>query len=163
MYRLFRWGTYLYGDGGGGGLFFILFKFWVFGLLRGYKGKKYLKIKNNNYICHEPYLRNSIAYDHDFWYTNVKWKYFQVFFSFFSKLLKIAQKMAQNGKKFCLLCFISQEPYIIWLSFDCFNDLSVNANPISVRLKSKRQHINTVTFYIGDILMPLVGVFFSNI
>ena len=26
-------------------------------------------MKNNNYICHMPYLRNSIAYDHDFWYT----------------------------------------------------------------------------------------------
>ena len=83
-----------------------------------------------------------------------------VFFHF--KLLKIGQKMAQNGKKFCLVCFIYQEPYIIWLSFDCFNDISVNANPISVRLKLKWQHINTVTFYIGDILMPLVGVF-SNI
>ena len=27
------------------------------------------------------------------------------------------QKMALNDKKFCLSCFISQEPYIIWLSF----------------------------------------------
>ena len=27
------------------------------------------------------------------------------------------QKMAQNDKKFCLLCFISQESYILWLSF----------------------------------------------
>ena len=25
--------------------------------------------------------------------------------------------MVQNDKKFCLLCSISQEPYIIWLSF----------------------------------------------
>ena len=25
--------------------------------------------------------------------------------------------MAQNEKKFCLSCFISQEPYITWLSF----------------------------------------------
>ena len=23
----------------------------------------------NNYIRHTPYLRNSIAYDHDFWHT----------------------------------------------------------------------------------------------
>ena len=27
------------------------------------------------------------------------------------------QKMGQNGKKLCLLCSISQEPHIIWLSF----------------------------------------------
>ena len=30
------------------------------------------KMENNNYICHVPYLRNSIAFDHDFWYTCVK-------------------------------------------------------------------------------------------
>ena len=36
----------------------------------------------NNYICHAPYLRTTIAYDHGFWYTIVKW-YLQVFFSFF--------------------------------------------------------------------------------
>ena len=27
-----------------------------------------------------PYLRNSIAYDHDFWYIGVKWWYLQAFF-----------------------------------------------------------------------------------
>ena len=27
------------------------------------------------------------------------------------------KKLAQNDKKFCLPCFISQEPYIIWSSF----------------------------------------------
>ena len=27
------------------------------------------------------------------------------------------QKMASNDKKLCLLCSVSQEPYIIWLSF----------------------------------------------
>ena len=31
---------------------------------------------------------------------------------------------------------------------------------ISVRLKSKRQRINTITFYLRDILTPLVGVVF---
>ena len=33
-------------------------------------------MKNNNnkknYICHVPYLRNRVAYDHVFWYTYVK-------------------------------------------------------------------------------------------
>ena len=41
-------------------------------------------MKNKNYIRHVPYLRNSVAYDHDFWYTWVKWWYLQAFFSFFS-------------------------------------------------------------------------------
>ena len=137
-------------------------------------------MKTNNYICCMPYLRNSIAYDNDFWYTCVKWWFLQVFFSFFwnfhvsgklegkraknspkwNKAMTFVmhhisgnsiayhpdfcytcvkwwylqvffsflqnfdfsgfwvvnrQKLVQNDKKFCLLCSISQEPYIIWL------------------------------------------------
>ena len=80
-------------------------------------------MKNNNYICHTPCFRNSIAYDHDFWYTCIKWWYLQVFFQFFKILIFRAvrvvkeQKMAQNDKKVCLLHSISEEPYIIWLWF----------------------------------------------
>ena len=46
-----------------------------------------------------------------------------VFFYFFKILIfrlhrgVKGQKMVQNDKKFCLLRSISQEPYIIWLSF----------------------------------------------
>ena len=40
-------------------------------------------MKNNNYICHVPYLRNSIAYDHYFLYNCVKWCYLQGLFKFF--------------------------------------------------------------------------------
>ena len=70
-----------WGGGGGGG---------------GGGGKKAIivKMKNNNYICHALHLRNSIAYDHNFWYTCVKWWYLQVFFPLFwnhFKGLKIAQ------------------------------------------------------------------------
>ena len=43
----------------------------------------------------------------------------------------------------------------------CFSGISVTANPISVRLKSKRQRINTVTLYLRDIATPLVGVVFK--
>ena len=69
------------------------------------------------------YLRNSVAYELDFWYIYVKWCYLQVFFRFFKILiLKVfrgvkGQKMVQNDKKFCASHVISQEPYIIWLSF----------------------------------------------
>ena len=78
----------------------------------------------NNYIHHMPYLRNSIACDHDFWCTCVKWWYLQAFCSFFKILIfwgvsgVKGQKIVQNDKKICLSCSISQEPYIIWwLSF----------------------------------------------
>ena len=43
--------------------------------------------KKKNYICHVPYLRNSIVYDHDFWYTCVKWWYLLMIFSFFQILI----------------------------------------------------------------------------
>ena len=45
----------------------------------------------------------------------------------------------------------------------CFNDISVNANLISVILKSKRQRINTIIFYLHDISTPLVGVVLKHI
>ena len=69
------------------------------------------------------YLRNSIAYGHDFWNTCVKWWCLMVLFSFFFFILVFwsvkevkGQKIAQNDKKFCLLCFISQKS-CMWLSF----------------------------------------------
>ena len=60
--------------------FFEIFVFWA---VRGAKGQKMAKMKNNKYICHMPYLKNSIAYNHDFWYASVKWLYLQAFLSFF--------------------------------------------------------------------------------
>ena len=64
-------------------LFSFFLKFSFFGLLVGWKGKKYPKLKNNNCICHVLYLRNSVTYDHDFWYSCVKKWYLQTFLSFF--------------------------------------------------------------------------------
>ena len=83
----------------------------------------------NNYICNVPCLRSSIAYDHDFWYTSVKWWYLQVFWVFFSFFFLfflrfsffrlLGGKRAKNGSRWQknLVNFISQEPYITWLSF----------------------------------------------
>ena len=63
------------------GVFFNFFLILIFWAVRGVKGQKVAqKMKNNNYICHVLYLRNSVAYDHDFWFTCVKWWYLQVFF-----------------------------------------------------------------------------------
>ena len=65
------------------GIVFIYLKF-SFRLLEGQKGKKLPKMKNSNCICHAPYLKNSIAYNHDFWCTCVKWWYWGVFFIFWA-------------------------------------------------------------------------------
>ena len=77
-----------------------------------------------NYVCHASYLRNLTSCDCHLWYTCVKSWYLQVFFFNFFKILIFwvvrwlkRQKMVWNDKKFCLLHSISQEPYIIWLSF----------------------------------------------
>ena len=42
------------------------------------------------------------------------------------------------------------------------NDILVNGNPISVRLESEQQRINTATFYLRHISTPLVGVVFKH-
>ena len=55
--------------------FFHFFEILIFGLGGGGGGgvgKREPKMKNNNYIRHTPYLRNSIGYDHEFCYTCVK-------------------------------------------------------------------------------------------
>ena len=56
-------------------VFFEIFIFWA---VRGVKGQKITQMKNN-YIQHAPYIRNSIACDHEFWYTCVK-QYLQAIF-----------------------------------------------------------------------------------
>ena len=62
--------------------FFIFFKFWFLGCYGG-KRAKISPLWKSNYIRHTPYFRNSTAFDHNFWYTCLKW-YLQVFFSLFS-------------------------------------------------------------------------------
>ena len=55
------------------GIFFFFFLILIFlGFLIFWFWFSFPKMKNNC-IRHTPYLRNSMAYDHDFWYTIVKW------------------------------------------------------------------------------------------
>ena len=61
---------------------FQFFKILIFQNVAGLKEQKIAHDKNN-YIHHTPYLRNRTSYDHNFWYTYVKWWYLQAYFSFF--------------------------------------------------------------------------------
>ena len=69
----------------------------------------------NNYICHVPYLRNSIAYDHNLCYLLSNDDTCRCFFSVFSKFWffellwgKCIKKRVQNNKKFCVMLHISR-------------------------------------------------------
>ena len=95
------------------GVFFIFLKLSFFGLLGGWKKKVQPKMKNSNHTHHVPYLRNSIAYDHDFWYTCVKCDISSSFFLYFHFSGWYLLNGPRWQKKLCLLYFISQEPYII--------------------------------------------------
>ena len=66
-------------------------------------------MKNNSYTYHVPFFKNSIAYDHDFWFTRVSFGspgIFSSFFFFFNFDFLgweggtgvRGQKMAQNEK-----------------------------------------------------------------
>ena len=74
-------------------------------------------------ICCTPYLKNCISSGHNFWYTYVKWWYFQAFFSFFQNFDFLGcwgvkgQKIVQYDKELCLSHSVSQEPYIIYCDF----------------------------------------------
>ena len=75
-----------------------------------------------NLVCHASYLRNHTSYVVIFGthvYYNISWcffHFFKILVFWFVRGVK-GQKMVQSDKKFCLLHLISQEPYIIWLSF----------------------------------------------
>ena len=75
-----------------------------------------------NSVCGTPYLRSHTSYDCHLCFENDNT--FRCFFLFFWKFWFSGsivgvkgQKMVQNDKKLCLLRSISQESYIIWLSF----------------------------------------------
>ena len=108
------------------GFLFSFSIFWFFRLLEEYKCKKWSKM-TKSCVRHAPYLRNHTSYDCHLCLTcandNIS-SFFCFFFSFFESFdfsdcyseVK-GQKMVQNVKKFCLSRLVSQEPYIIWLSF----------------------------------------------
>ena len=54
------------------GFFFFFSTFRFFGLLVGWKGKKWSKLARNS-VCRAPFVRNHTSYDFHLWYTSVKW------------------------------------------------------------------------------------------
>ena len=108
--------------------FFFFFFFFIFWFLTKNNRKWKLAITSSCSISWEQYsillwFLLHLCKMMNFWYTCEKWWYLHIFFSCFQNFYFLVvsgvkgQKMAQNDKKFYLSCFISQEPYIIWLSF----------------------------------------------
>ena len=64
-------------------------------------------MRNNNYICHAPYLRNRTSSDHNFWYTYVKWWCLQAFFQ--------AHKITQYDKSFCCTLYFRTIYHIVFI------------------------------------------------
>ena len=102
------------------GVFLIVLNFSFFGLLEG-KGEKYSpKWKLLHALSQEQYILWSWILPHLCKMMISPGFFVVVFLVFgFSRLLgrEKGKKWPRVTKKFCLLHFISQEPYIIWLSF----------------------------------------------
>ena len=85
---------------------------------------------NNNYIQHKPCLTKSIACDHDFWNTCIKWWYLQMFFFFlnfviFSFLGGKRAKHSQRWLKKSVCCSWYLRNHISYdchLWYTCVND-----------------------------------------
>ena len=84
------------------GIFFIFIKFWFFGFLGSKRAKDSPKWK-----AKVIYLWNSIAYDHDFWYSCVK-GYLQLFF-FLLFLMFLAVRGGCKRVDFLLYCIDFQK------------------------------------------------------
>ena len=88
-------------------------------------------MKNNNYIWHTPCLRNSIAYDHDFWCVYMcKIMISQAFFSFFWNFYFLGCYRGKRAKKhspkwkltiisITFTCYISETVFFFFLVHFC--------------------------------------------
>ena len=73
IHMIINYGAHMYNDDIPRHCFhFFFFNFDIFLAVSEVKGQKIVQNENGNYICYVPFLRNSVAYDHDFWYTCVK-------------------------------------------------------------------------------------------
>ena len=104
--------------------FFHFFKILIFQVVRGVKGQE--TVQNDKNFCPSCFVSQEL---YIIWLSCMVHMCKMIispdslFFHFFKILIcrvvrwVKGQKMVQNDKKFCRLRMISQEPYIIWLSF----------------------------------------------
>ena len=94
--------------------FFQFFKVLIFWIFMGVKGKKMVQNEKkllSLFISQEPYIRLSFMVH--LCKMIITPRGFFSFFQNFDFLGVKGQKMVQNQKKLCLLCSISQEPYVL--------------------------------------------------
>ena len=103
-----------------------------------------------------------------------------IFYFIFFKILVFwvhwgvkGQKTVQNDKKFCLSCSISQEPYIIWLSFmvhmcrtitspDAFFNFKISIFWIVRVLNRQKMAQNDRNFCLSDIVFQEAYIIWSS-
>ena len=149
--------------------FFHIFKILTFCFVRGVKDKKWSKMTKNPVRC-PPYPRNHISCDCQIWYTGKMIISPGIFFilskCWFFGILgggeAKGQKMAQNDKKLCPLHSISQEPYIICLSFKvhiCFfflHFLKILIFWVHKGIKGQKNPKNCVTLHISGTIHHMI-------
>ena len=103
------------------GGFLNFFKILVFWVVKGVKGQKMVQNDKKSLSCsisQEPYIiwLSFMVMCKMMLSLGFFFQFFQILIFQIVREVKL-QKTVQNDKKLCPSCFISQEPYIIWLSF----------------------------------------------
>ena len=118
-------------------------------------------MKNSNYICHMPYLRNSKACDNDFWYNCVKWWYILGFFiflnfSFFGLLKGWGVPYLRNSIAYdhdfwytCVKWWYLQELFFKILIFRVVGGAKTQKMTVALHLSATRHH--TIFIYGTDV------------
>ena len=133
----------------------------------------------NDYICHAPYLRNILTYDHDFWYTCVKWWYLQVFFHFLFLIFWAVRGVKGHVQKYQTLLWTLQkmQNWLFLISFTISDYFATNfqkrcnsgiktdlkkfdlVKPISNREMVEKQHCCFVTIFLHTYM---ISIWFNN-
>ena len=96
-------------------------------------------------------------YDHDFWFTYVKWWQLRTLFSFLQDFdfLGCGTKWQKT-----LSCFTSQEPYIIWSSFMVHMSERIISPGMLVKVKPKKSQVFEVIFKFSLLWEHFLRLFF---
>ena len=164
-------------------VFFFFSKFWFLGY-RGVKGQKTVQNVKKFCLLHsisqEPYVI-WLSYMVHIRKMIISSGVFIVFSKFwFSGSIRgvKGQKMVQNDKKLCLLCSISLEPYIIWLSFmvqmckmiispGVFFNVKILVFQVVKGLKGQKMSLNDENFslapYISGTIYHIIFIYGTHV